>query len=158
MILSSLSGMKLVSSLVIFCYHELMKLHTFRLKPGQDLIPAIQEFVSKSNIQAGFIITCVAGLKHATLRMAGALPEQQDIRKFEGPLEVVSLVGTVSIHGMHLHMAISDKEGQTWGGHLKADSLVHLTAEIVIGEDVESIYRREIDEDTGFTELVIGNR
>lgn len=122
------------------------------------MVPAIQDFVTQNNIRAGFIVTCVAGLKYATLRMADALPSQQDIRRFEGPLEVVSLVGTVSIHGLHLHMAVSDKEGKTFGGHLKPDSPVHLTAEVVIGEDAASVYTRELDENTGFTELVVNSR
>jgi predicted DNA-binding protein with PD1-like motif len=135
-----------------------MKLYTFRLKPGQDLIPEIEKFVHANNIQAGFIVTCVAGLKYATLRMADALPDRQDIRKFDGPLEVVSLVGTVSVGGMHLHMAVANNEGIVFGGHLKPDSPVHLTAEIVIGEDTESVYAREIDEATQFTELVVKPR
>lgn len=132
-----------------------MKIHTFRLKPGQDLKPEIEKYVNTHNIQAGFIITCVAGLKHATLRMADAKPDKQDIRTFEGPLEVTSLVGTVSVNGSHIHITVSDKEGAAYGGHLKENSTVHLTAEIVIGEDENATYTREQDEDTGFTELVI---
>ena len=40
------------------------------------------------------------------------------------------------------------------GGHLKEGSIVHPTAEIVIGEDEGVIYARETDAKTGFTELV----
>lgn len=132
-----------------------MRIHTFRLKPGQDLKPEIEKYVSLNNIQAGFIITCVAGLKHATIRMADAKPDSQDIRTFDGPLEVTSLVGTVSVNGTHIHINVSDKEGIVFGGHLKENSPVHLTAEIVIGEDENATYTREKDKDTGFTELVV---
>ncbi len=132
-----------------------MKIHTFRLTPGQDLKLEIERFAKTNDIQAGFIITCVAGLKQARLRMADARPDKQDIRVFEGPLEVTSLVGTVSINGCHLHITVTNKEGAAVGGHLKEDSLVHLTAEIVIGEDIDSIYTREPDDATGFDELVI---
>ena len=96
-----------------------MKTHTFRLKPGQDLNTEIERFVTKAGIKAGFIITCVAGLEQATLRMAGAMPDKQDIRTYKGDYELTSLVGTVSTNGVHLHMSISDKEGQSFGGHLK---------------------------------------
>ena len=135
-----------------------MKLYTFRLKPGQDLKREIEHFVRANNIQSGFIITCVAGLKQATLRMAGAKPDKQDVRTFDGPLEVTSLVGTVSVNGCHLHITVSDKEGAAFGGHLKENTIVHPTAEIVIGEDEDVVYSRELDNDTDFTELVIRDR
>ncbi len=133
-----------------------MKLFTFRLKPGQDLKLEIEQFAQANKIKAGFIITCVAGLKYATLRMADAKPDKQDIRRFDGPLEVTSLVGTVSVNGCHLHITISDRDGKAFGGHLKEGSIVHLTAEVVIGEDTSKNYTRELDEATGFKELVIG--
>jgi predicted DNA-binding protein with PD1-like motif len=125
-----------------------MKIHTFRLKPGSDLKAAIEEFVAEENIKAGFIITCVAGLEQA-------VPDRQDIRTYKGDYEVTSLVGTVSVNGVHLHIAISDTEGQGYGGHLKEGTIVHPTAEVVIGEDESVIYARELDEETGFPELKV---
>ncbi len=134
-----------------------MEVHTFRLKPGNDLKTEIEKFVKAKNIQAGFIITCVAGLSQASLRMAGAMPDKQDIRTYKGDFEVTSLVGTVSVNGVHLHMAISDKEGQGFGGHLKEGTIIHPTAEIVIGEDKAAVYTRKLDEETGFPELEVNN-
>ena len=132
-----------------------MKIHTFRLKPGQDLKIGIEQFVAENDIQAGFIITCVAGLEQATLRMAGAVPNKQDIRTYKGDYELTSLAGTVSINGIHLHMSISNRECQSFGGHLKEGTIIHPTAEIVIGEDESVIYTRELDEETSFPELKV---
>ena len=132
-----------------------MKIHTFRLKPGADLKREVERYTIEHNIQAGFIITCVAGLEQATLRMAGASPDNQDIRTYSGDYEVTSLVGTVGRDGVHLHMSISDKEGQGFGGHLKEGTIVHPTAEVVIGEDESAIYARTLDQETGFPELEI---
>ena len=132
-----------------------MKLHTFRIKPGNDLKTELEKFVKAKNIQAGFIITCVGGLSQATLRMAGAMPDKQDIRTYDGDFEITSLAGTVSINGVHLHMAISDKDGKSFGGHLKEGTIIHPTAEVVIGEDERAIYTRELDEETSFPELVV---
>ncbi len=132
-----------------------MKIHTFRLKPDQDLKQGIEQYVQQNNIKAGFIVTCVAGVKKVTLRMAGAKPEDQDIRTIDGPFEVDGMVGTVSINGCHLHVTVSNKEGQAFGGHLKENSPVYPTAEIVIGEDETKTYYREMDEETGFNELVV---
>lgn len=136
-------------------HSKLMKLHTFRIKPGNDLKQEIEKFVHDHHIQAGCILTCVGGLEQARMRMAGATPESQDIRTYEGDFEITSLVGTVSVNGVHLHIAISDSEGACFGGHLKEGTLIHPTAEIIIGEDENTTYTREPDQETGFDELVV---
>lgn len=132
-----------------------MKVHAFRLRPGADLKLEIEKFAKSQNIKAGFIITGVAGLSVANIRMAGATPSKQDIQKFDGPLEVDSMVGTVSVNGCHIHVTLSDKEGRAIGGHLKEGSLVYPTAEIVIGEDEAKVFKRLPDSQTGFDELVV---
>jgi len=132
-----------------------MKLHTFRLRNGQDLRQEIQKFADKNNIQAGFIVTCVGGLQKAVPRMADATPQDQVVNTYDEKFEIVSLVGTVSAHGSHLHISLSDKNGKTIGGHLRDGSIVAYTAEIVIGEDPNVIYTHEPDSETGFNELKI---
>ena len=69
--------------------------------------------------------------------------------------EIVSLTGTVSRHGCHLHMALSDHQGNVVGGHVLEGCEVFTTAEIVIGECVNHVFSREHDEETGFDELVV---
>lgn len=132
-----------------------MKTVIFRLKPGADLKSSIEEVVEKNVIKAGFIITGVGGLGQATVRMAGAKPNMQDIRTFKGDFEIVSLVGTISVNGTHLHMSFSDSQSMVYGGHLKKGSIVSPTAEIVIGIDESVEVKRELDEETGFNELVV---
>lgn len=132
-----------------------MKTVIFRLKPGADLKKSIENTVRQHDIKAGFIVTCVGGLQQATVRMAGAKPDAQDIRTFDGDFEIVSLVGTVSVNGVHLHMSFSDADGIVRGGHLKEKTVIHPTAEIVIGIDETVEMKREMDEDTGFAELVV---
>jgi predicted DNA-binding protein with PD1-like motif len=134
-----------------------MKTLIFRLRPGADLKTSIERVVQQHNVQAGFIVTCVAGLKNAVVRMAGAKPDAQDIRTFSGDFEVVSLVGTVSVNGVSLHMSFANTEGQVVGGHLTEGCIVHPTAEIVIGFVENLKFTREYDEQTGFPELTIGS-
>ena len=132
-----------------------MRTLIFRLKPGTDLKSSIEAMVRQHAVKAGFIITCVGGLEQATVRMAGAKPDAQDIRTFKNDFEIVSLVGTVSVNGTHLHLSFSDKEGIVHGGHLKEGTIVHPTAEVVLGIDEEVEMKREMDEETGFTELMV---
>ena len=132
-----------------------MRIFSFRLKPGSDLKESIESVIDKSDISAGFIITCVGGLQQATVRMAGATPDKQDIRVYSGNYEIVSLVGTVSVNGTHLHVSFSDRDGNVIGGHLKEGTLIHPTAEIIIGVDDKVTFNRIHDEATGFSELVV---
>ena len=131
-----------------------MKTHAFRLRPGQNLREEIEKFVKEKNIKAGVILTCVGNLKKAIIRMADA--KETKTYEDDGSFEIISLVGTVETGNSHLHIAISDKEGNVFGGHLKESSVVGVTAEIVIGELEGVTFRRELDEDTGYDELVVG--
>ncbi|HMT28153.1 MAG TPA: DNA-binding protein [Bacteroidia bacterium] len=132
--------------------------HAIRLTPGQDIKLQIKSFVETNNINAGWIVTCVGSLIQAHLRLAG----QKEGKTFEGPFEIVSLVGTVSTAGSHLHICLSDSKGVTIGGHLLEGNQVHTTAEIIMGtssagrcESEELIFSRELDVETGWKELKI---
>jgi predicted DNA-binding protein with PD1-like motif len=130
---------------------EKVKIHAFRLKPGQDLRKEIEAYVGKEKIEAGWIITCVGSLTQTHLRFAN----KQDGAKFKGYFEIISLAGTVSINGCHLHLGVSDSLGRTLGGHLLAENLVYTTAEIVMGESKEFIFTREKDGTTSWEELQV---
>lgn len=129
-----------------------MKPYTFRLKPAQDLFDSIEEFVEQNNIEAGCILSSVGSLTHATLRLAN----RSYYNDYEGHFEIVSMTGTVSIHGSHLHIAISDGDGVTIGGHLVSGCKIYTTAEIVLLELDDVIYKRELFEnDSGYEELTV---
>ena len=125
--------------------------HAFRLTPGQDLKGEINAYVTKHKIEAGWIVTCVGSLTKFNLRFAN----QPTGSQAEGHFEIVSLTGTISLHGSHLHMSISDETGRTVGGHLLEGNLIYTTAEIVIGESSDLIFEREADGTTKWKELII---
>jgi len=126
-------------------------IHAIRLKPGDDLKGKLQQFAQSQAIAAGFILTAVGSLTQVALRFAS----QPTSKILLGRFEIVSLVGTISCHGMHLHLAVSDPEGQTLGGHLDHASLVYTTAEVVIGTAPGLVFRRTLDPETSFRELNI---
>ncbi|MDQ7814893.1 MAG: DNA-binding protein [Patescibacteria group bacterium] len=128
---------------------------SFRLKPGQLLFEEIEKGVKEKGIKAGVLLSIVAGLQNARLRMAGSDADDQIVKEWDEPFEVVSGTGTVSLDGCHIHVSLSDKNGNVIGGHLKDGCVVKYTAEIVIGifDDVE--YKRIFDEETGFKELEV---
>src|SRR5690606_1718462 len=128
-----------------------MRTHAFRLNPGDDLKEAIEKHVSNYQIVAGLILTCVGSLNKTSLRMAG----KKDTISINGDQEIVSLVGTLSTKGCHLHLSVSDTEGKMLGGHLKEGCIVRTTAEVVIGVLENLSFNRELDKATGFKELKI---
>ncbi|MDP5171355.1 MAG: DNA-binding protein [Bacteroidia bacterium] len=128
-----------------------VRIHAFRLLPDQDLKASIQAYVDQHGIQAGWIITCVGSLRISNLRYAN----QPEGTRSSGYREIVSMTGTLSPDGSHIHLCLSDHEGKTTGGHLLDGNIIYTTAEIVIGESPSLRFSREEDKDTGWKELKI---
>lgn len=128
-------------------------MHTYalRLSPHQDLQAALAEFAQTHQLQAGAILTAVGSLRQAALRFAGT----DAAVVMTGPFELVALVGTLSVHGMHLHGAIASETGETIGGHIMPGCLVYTTVELAIAELSNCRFKREMDPATGYRELVI---
>ena len=77
-----------------------------------------------------------------------------DVKEWKQRLEVVSLVGTFSRDGKHLHMTVSNEKGECFGGHL-ISGRVYTTLELVIGVVQNVDFSRQRDECTGYNELVV---
>ncbi|KAM7395898.1 hypothetical protein PAMA_007257 [Pampus argenteus] len=129
--------------------------HAVRFGPGQELLTSLQAFVEEKRLRAPFIITCVGSVTKATLRLANATATNtNEVIHLSGRFEIVSLVGTLN-RDAHVHICLSDGEGKTVGGHVMGDLEVFTTAEVVVGEAVDLQFTRELDERTGFPELVV---
>ena len=131
-----------------------MKTFAIRLLPGQDLKVELLAFSKSQGLQAACILTCVGSLTKTALRMAG----RDFIRTWEEKMEILSLSGTLSAEGAHLHLGIANGEGQAFGGHLVEGCLVYTTAEVVLGELEDVKFLRVVDPATGYKELEIGKR
>ena len=127
--------------------------HAFRLRPGADLKASIQKLVNEKQIKAGWISTAVGSLTYYNILFAN----QPDGSSCSGHFEIVSLTGTVSINGCHLHICISDSTGKTIGGHLLENNIIYTTAEIVLLSNDDFIFKREKDGTTPWEELQVEN-
>jgi predicted DNA-binding protein with PD1-like motif len=130
------------------------KVYVFRLKPAEDLRKSIEAIVKEKNIEAGWINTCVGSLTDYTIRFA----DQQEGTRGAGKFEIVSLTGTVSVNGCHLHICISDSTGKTIGGHLLEGCKIYTTAEIVIGSTTTYEFTRKKDGTTKWEELQVNEK
>ncbi len=125
--------------------------HALRLLPGQDLRAGIQNYVNEHKIKAGWIVTCAGSLSDYNIRFANAT----DGSKASGHFEIVSLSGTLSLNGSHIHIAVSDSTGKTIGGHLLEGCKIYTTAEIILTESPKYLFTREKDGSTPWEELQI---
>lgn len=132
-----------------------MKQITVRLKPSQLLKEEIEKTARAENIGAGVLLSIVGGLENAVLRMPGSTPEDPKVKKWNGPFEIVSGTGTISRDGCHIHVSISDRDGNVLGGHLKDGCVVRSAAEVVLGVFDDVAYSRALGKGTGFKELKV---
>lgn len=101
----------------------------------------------------------MGSLKDVTIRLANASKfdgddKGNDIQRYKQRFEIVSLTGTFSRNdGCHIHISLADAEGNVIGGHL-IDGVVFTTCELVLGTADGVEFAREIDDSTGYNELV----
>ena len=131
-----------------------MKVHVLRLSPGEDLRVVLEaafaQLAREQGIAAACIVSAVGSLSRAVLRYA-AEPAGSEI---VAPLELLMLSGTLSLDGAHLHASVADAQGAVIGGHLMRGCTVRTTAEVVIALLPGWEFRRELDQATGYQELV----
>lgn len=128
-----------------------MTISALRLDPDMDLKGSLLTHCQSQSLNAVYILSCVGSLKRAVIRFAG----EDEGRIVEERLEILMLSGTLSQHGIHLHICVSDHQGQVIGGHLMDGSLIYTTAEIVLGTIPHTVFQRDLDPVTGYRELVI---
>ena len=130
-----------------------MKVYVLRLNTGKKLKESINEFSLKNKVKAGIILTCVGNVTRAVLRMA----DTKTVKTFKdkGSYEICSLSGTLEKGYSHLHITISDRNGNVYGGHLKEDTIVGVVAEVIIGELDGIEFTRKFDKKTGFDLLEV---
>lgn len=125
-----------------------------RLHPGEDLRRALEAHARRPAAPAYALLTCCGSLDGARLRPAAAA----DALQLTGPLEILSLTGTLSASGVHLHVAVADGQAAVYGGHLLPGCPIRTTAEIVLLALTDVHFTRRRDPATDCRELMIRRR
>ena len=120
-----------------------------RLRPGDDLRRAIEAALQPYG--AAFVMQGIGSLSVACLRFAGR-PRPEEL---VGDIEILTLAGSVSPDGAHLHMTIADADGRVLGGHVAPGCIVRTTAELLVALLPAFAFGREVDAATGYPELAI---
>lgn len=128
-----------------------MEYFVFRLKRGDDLRASIMEYAKKHDITSGAIVSAVGCVSEVNIRKADGVNAYFEVRDYE----VVSLSGTISLDGPHFHIALSNENLVTIGGHLLDGTIVNTTMEIVLMKFNKYTLSRSFDEETGYDELEV---
>ncbi|MEA5399267.1 PPC domain-containing DNA-binding protein [Synechococcus sp. BA-124 BA4] len=128
-----------------------MSYRPLRLPPGVDLRGELERLAQAEPSCCGFVVCGIGSLESPVLRFA----DQDEGLVLAGPQEVISLAGSVSGDGAHLHLVVADAEGHTLGGHLCHGSRVRTTMEILLLYPEGWQLGRERDPATGHLELIV---
>jgi predicted DNA-binding protein with PD1-like motif len=128
-----------------------MSFFPVRLKPGHDLKKELNLWAQNESMSAAFVVSCCGSLQKLRIRLADSTTQLARNEKFE----ILSLQGTLSPDGAHLHISVADSDGRVWGGHLLDGCEIYTTAEILIARLENYEFHREKDFTTGYPELVI---
>lgn len=131
-----------------------MTLFPIRLVPGQDLRPCIEAVLAAQGMQAAYVLQGMGSLEAARLRFAGA----RQAAELRGDMEILTLAGSVSPDGAHLHMTVADAQGRVCGGHVARGCIVRTTAEVLLALLPAYRFSREQCAASGHAELVIRPR
>jgi uncharacterized protein len=129
----------------------MMEALPLRLSPGGDLRAALERAIATRSCHAAVVISGIGSLDKVRLRLAGAT-EPESLR---GDYEILTLAGTLTADGAHLHMSVADSQGRVTGGHVAHGCTIRTTAEVLVLMLPEWSFTRELDPATGYAELVV---
>ncbi len=104
-----------------------MQSHNLKLSPESDLINSIKKY-SLTNDLYGYVSGVVGNLRTVCIQCPG----NQEVNKFEGNLEIVSLNGHFNKGDVHLHLSFADEGCNVFGGHLEEGCIVKKGTDILL--------------------------
>lgn len=105
-----------------------MRAVPLHLEAGSDVRRSLEQLALDHNA-GGFVLSVVGNLSQA----AFACPGKSAATVLAGELEIITLQGTISPDGVHLHLSFADASCQVWGGHLEHGTLVLRGADLLVG-------------------------
>ncbi|MBM5800108.1 MAG: DUF296 domain-containing protein [Cyanobacteria bacterium K_DeepCast_35m_m2_023] len=97
------------------------------LETGSDVRRSLEQ-LAVHNQSWGFVLSVVGNLSQAAFQCPG----KPHPTVLQGELEIITLQGTLSPQGVHLHLSFSDPECQVWGGHLEPGTVVLKGADLLV--------------------------
>jgi glutaredoxin-related protein len=115
-----------------------MRTLPLHLEAGSDVRQSLEALAHEQGAQ-GYVLSVVGNLSAAVFQCPGK-PAPTRLR---GELEIITLSGTLSPEGVHLHLSFSDGDCRVWGGHLEPGTLVLRGADLLLGFLEPSLVRAQ---------------
>jgi predicted DNA-binding protein with PD1-like motif len=120
------------------------------LESGDEVIHSIEDFARLNGIQAAHF-TAIGAFSQATLAWFSLERKDYDHIPVNEQVEVVSLVGNISMYEghpqVHAHVAVARRDGAGMGGHI-LEAYVRPTLEIFVTELPGRLERKKDPETT----------
>ena len=118
---------------------------------GKDLLDEISAVCRDEGITLGRV-EALGAVQKATVGFYNQNSRRYEILELDRQLEITALVGNVSLKDgrpmVHAHITLSDREGNAYGGHLVAGTVI-FACEFIIQELAGPALVRVFDEPTG---------
>jgi hypothetical protein len=135
---------------------NLKRVVALRLKPGTDVLLGLEEACRRAGINNGVILSAIGSLAEVKfcdpIEIAGRRAKYGygDPLQLEGPIELTNASGIIchddkNVTNLHIHVTLSDKDGNAYGGHLVEGTRVLLTVDVVIAEIEGIVMGRKFD-------------
>lgn len=119
--------------------------------PGDDLRSTLETLARRAFPDGAFVVCGIGSLGDVRLRYAGV----DEAARHAGDHEILTLSGTVTPQGAHLHMSVASATGEVHGGHVVAGNRVRTTVEVLLVATPGWRLSRAPDEATGHPELTL---
>ncbi|HEX4771535.1 MAG TPA: PPC domain-containing DNA-binding protein [Bryobacteraceae bacterium] len=118
----------------IFGPDHITGIYRVSLDRGASLLESINDVVRSKNIRDGQVIISSGSVQECTYHFVAstALKAQNEYRTVTGPSEILSGGGIIADGEPHIHIALSNPEKGTYGGHLEKGCRVLYLAEFTI--------------------------
>ncbi len=107
-----------------------------RLVPGADLLEELNKLVKVEGIELG-ALSGIGALRKAAVGIFDLEKREYKVNEFDEEMEICALTGNVSLKEgepfVHAHLALSDREGRGFGGHLMPGCEIFV-AEVILWE------------------------
>jgi predicted DNA-binding protein with PD1-like motif len=118
----------------IFGPDHITDIYRVSLDRGALLLESINDVIRSKDIRDGQVIISSGSVQECTYHFVAstALKAQNEYRTVAGPSEILSGGGIIADGEPHIHIALSNPEKGTYGGHLEKGCRVLYLAEFTI--------------------------
>ena len=129
-------------------YRKFDDTYVIRMDRGEEIVAALTDFCLKEGVDLGSV-QALGASDRAVVGLYDVGTREYHKRTFEEPMEITSLVGSISTKGgepyLHLHINLCREDMSVVGGHLN-ECRISATCEMIVRK-INGRVERKLDED-----------